>query len=54
MLEFINCEHDCVENLQVLRCRYDYNYVRPHSSIGLKTPMEFMKSIGKPNQPMVH
>jgi putative transposase len=37
-----------------LKCeafRHDYNYVRPHSSIGLKTPVEFMKSIGNPNQP---
>ena len=26
---------------------------RPHSSIGHKTPVEFMKSIGAPSQPMV-
>ena len=32
--------------------RHDYNHVRPHSSIGFKTPVEFMKSIGSPNQPM--
>ncbi|MBS8262799.1 hypothetical protein DYI23_21455 [Roseibium polysiphoniae] len=39
-----------------LKCaafRQDYNHVRPHSSIGFKTPMEFMKSIGNPSQPMV-
>ena len=30
--------------------RHDYNHVRPHSSIGLKTPVEFMKSIGQPSQ----
>jgi putative transposase len=33
--------------------RHDYNHVRPHSSIGYKTPAEFMKSIGNPNQPVV-
>jgi len=30
-----------------------YNTERPHSSIGQKTPMEFIKSIGNPNQLMV-
>nr|WP_173861882.1 hypothetical protein [Notoacmeibacter marinus] len=30
---------------------HDYNHVRPHSSICLKTPVEFMKSIGRTNQP---
>jgi putative transposase len=38
-----------------LKCeafRREYNYERPHSSIGQKTPMEFMNSIGKPSQPM--
>lgn len=33
--------------------RHEYNYERPHSSIGQKTPMEFIKSIGNPNQLMV-
>lgn len=32
--------------------RHDYNTQRPHSSIGNKTPSEFMKSIGYPSQPM--
>lgn len=32
--------------------RHDYNHVRPHSSIGLKKPVEFMKSIGYPSQPI--
>lgn len=32
--------------------RHDYNHVRPHSSIGFKTPVEFMNSIGNPSQPM--
>ncbi|MEP1879423.1 MAG: integrase core domain-containing protein, partial [Roseibium sp.] len=39
-----------------LKCeafRQDYNHIRPHSSIGFKTPVEFMKSIGNPNQPVV-
>ena len=38
-----------------LKCeafRREYNYERPHSSIGQKTPMEFMNSIGNPSQPM--
>ena len=37
-----------------LKCetyRHEYNNERPHSSIGNKTPAEFMKSIGTPNQP---
>lgn len=33
--------------------RHDYNHVRPHSSIGFKTLVEFMKSIDNPNQPKV-
>lgn len=32
--------------------RHDYNTQRPHSSIGNKTPSEFMKSIGYPSPPM--
>ncbi|MEP4034497.1 MAG: integrase core domain-containing protein, partial [Hyphomicrobiales bacterium] len=39
-----------------LKCeafRQDYNHVRPHSSIGFKTPMEFIKSIGNPDQLVV-
>jgi putative transposase len=32
--------------------RHDYNTQRPHSSIGNKTPSEFMKSIGYPSRPM--
>lgn len=39
-----------------LKCeafRHEYNCGRPHSSIGHKTPVEFMKSIGAPSQPMV-
>ncbi|MFL5200640.1 MAG: integrase core domain-containing protein [Microvirga sp.] len=38
-----------------LKCeafRHEYNCERPHSSIGHKTPVEFMKSIGAPSQPM--
>ena len=38
-----------------LKCetfRHDYNTQRPHSSIGTKTPAEFLKSIGHPSQPM--
>ena len=33
--------------------RREYNEERPHSAIGNKTPMEFMKSIGQPSRPMV-
>lgn len=32
--------------------RHEYNTCRPHSSIGNKTPAEFMKSIGYPSRPM--
>lgn len=32
--------------------RHEYNSKRPHSWIGHKTPIEFMKSIGIPSQPM--
>lgn len=32
--------------------RHEYNTCRPHSSIGNKTPAEFMKSIGNPSRPM--
>jgi putative transposase len=38
-----------------LKCetfRHEYNCERPHSSLGHKTPAEFMKSIGTPSQPM--
>jgi len=38
-----------------LKCeafRHEYNGDRPHSSIGHKTPVEFMKSIGIPSRPM--
>jgi putative transposase len=38
-----------------LKCeafRHEYNCERPHSSIGHKTPTEFMKSIGASSQPM--
>ncbi len=38
-----------------LKCeafRHEYNGERPHSSIGHKTPSEFIKSIGAPSQPM--
>ena len=31
----------------------EYNEERPHSAIGNKTPVEFMKSIGQPSRPMV-
>lgn len=31
--------------------RHDCNTQRPHSSIGNKTPSEFMKSIGYPSRP---
>ena len=37
-----------------LKCeafRHDYNHVRPRSSIGLKTPVEFIESIGDPSPP---
>ena len=37
-----------------LKCepfRHDCNHVRPHSSIGLKTPVEFVESIGDPSPP---
>lgn len=33
--------------------RHEYNNVRPHSSIGNKTPLEFIKSIGHPSRSMV-
>ncbi len=33
--------------------RREYNGERPHSAIGNKTPVEFMKSIGQPSRPMV-
>jgi putative transposase len=39
-----------------LKCeafRREYNCERPHSWLGHKTPVEFMKSIGAPSQPMV-
>jgi putative transposase len=32
--------------------RHEYNNERPHSSIGNKSPIEFMKSIGAPCHPM--
>lgn len=32
--------------------RHEYNYERPHSSIGQKTPIEFIKSISQPSQLM--
>jgi hypothetical protein len=32
--------------------RHEYNTQRPHSSIGNKTPTEFMKSIGASSRPM--
>jgi DNA-binding transcriptional LysR family regulator len=38
-----------------LKCetfRHEYNCERTHSSLGHKTPVEFMKSIGTPSQPM--
>lgn len=38
-----------------LKCeayRQKYNHERPHSSIGNKSPVEFMKSIGVPCHPM--
>ncbi|MBJ6127848.1 transposase [Microvirga sp. BT325] len=38
-----------------LKCeafRHEYDCEKPHSSIGHKTPVEFMKSIGAPSQPM--
>jgi len=38
-----------------LKCeafRHGYNGDRPHSSIGHKTPVEFMKSIGIPSPSM--
>ncbi|PVE22121.1 hypothetical protein DC522_22685 [Microvirga sp. KLBC 81] len=38
-----------------LKCeafRHEYNGDRPHSSIGHKTPLEFMKPIGIPGRPM--
>lgn len=33
--------------------RREYNEERPHSAIGNKTPVEFMKAIGQPSQPVV-
>ncbi len=33
--------------------RREYNEERPHSAIGNKTPMAFIKSIGQPSRPMV-
>ena len=33
--------------------RREYNEERPHSAIGNKTPVEFMKSIGQPSRAMV-
>jgi putative transposase len=33
--------------------RRDYNEERPHSAIGNKTPVEFIKSIGQPSRAMV-
>ena len=33
--------------------RREYNEERPHSAIGNKTPVEFMKSIGQPSRTMV-
>jgi putative transposase len=33
--------------------RREYNEERPHSAIGNKTPVEFIKSIGQPSRPMV-
>lgn len=33
--------------------RREYNDDRPHSAIGNKTPVEFIKSIGQPSRPMV-
>ena len=33
--------------------RRHYNEERPHSAIGNKTPMEFIKSIGQPSRAMV-
>jgi len=33
--------------------RREYNEERPHSAIGNKTPMEFIKTIGHPSHPMV-
>jgi putative transposase len=33
--------------------KHEYHYERPRSSIGQKTPMEFIKSIGNPNQLMM-
>ena len=32
--------------------RRDYNEERPHSAIGTKTPMAFMKTIGQPSHPV--
>jgi putative transposase len=32
--------------------RREYNEERPHSAIGNKTPVEFMKAIGQPSQPV--
>lgn len=39
------------DNSFVEAFRHDYNHVRPHSAIGFKTPVEFMKSIDNPSQP---
>ena len=33
--------------------RREHNEERPHSAIGNKTPMEFIKTIGHPSHPMV-
>lgn len=33
--------------------RRKYNEERPHSAIGNKTPLEFIKAIGQPSHPMV-
>ena len=32
--------------------RHEYNNERPHSSIGNKTPLKFIESIGHPSRPM--
>ncbi len=33
--------------------RREYNEERPHSAIGNKTPMEFIKTVGQPSRPLV-